>query len=206
MDRATGRILDDATTPGDDTFHVNAQAVNEPGNNALYYSGVGFLTVDGGSGTNTLNLFLNDVTPPGTTVWVGAGAVSRTPGSFLLFYRDTGGTFGGGLNIVLGISATTIVVQSQQAGVPTALYAQGAADVFNVAVTTSSAYQGLTLDAGGGPATVGVYDQSGGATGQLQALPDGTIEFDVTYADGSVSRIHEQNFQQPSLDTVLVTL
>jgi hypothetical protein len=189
---------------GNDTFFVKPGVVGLGGNPLSY--GVQFLTIDGGGGTNTLNVYLFG-TSVADTLWVNANGIDRVNAAFLLFYRDTGGTFGGGVAVVLGIAPTTIVVQSQQTGVPLAIFANGGMDTFNVAVTTSSAYQNLTLDAAEvPPATVVVFDMSRGATGQLTGLPDGTFEFDVNYPSGSLSRIHEQNFLQPLQATVLVTM
>jgi hypothetical protein len=83
------------------------------------------------------------------------------------------------------------------AGAPTTIYGQGGGDTFDVAVTRAGAYADLTLD-GGGNGTVNVFDLSGGATAQSQFMADGTGEFDMSYADGSLSRIHNQNVEQVS--------
>jgi hypothetical protein len=179
---------------GADTFFVTPQALAQPGGNSLSYSNVKFLTVDGGGGSNTLQVFLNDTTAP-DTLWLDAGGIARDKAFFLLFYRDTGGTFGGGVDVVLGSGPETVIVQGQLAGAPTTVFGQGSPVVFNVAVTAASAYANLTLD-GGGNGTLLIFDQSGGATGQQQLLPDGTVEIDVNYPGGLLSRIHDQNIAQ----------
>jgi uncharacterized repeat protein (TIGR01451 family) len=179
---------------GNDTFFVTPQALAQPGGNSLAYSNVMALTIDGGGGSDTLQVFLNDTTAP-DTVWLNAGALSRDKAFFLLYYRDTGGTFGGGVAVVLGNGPETAVVQGQLAGAPTSVFGQGSAVVFNVAVTSSSGYAGLTLD-GGGNGTLLLFDKTGGATGQKQLLPDGSVEIDVNYPGGLLSRIHDQNIAQ----------
>ncbi len=61
-------------------------------------------------------------------------------------------------------------------------------------------YASLTLDGGDGFDTVNVFDQPGlspyAGSGTLQALPDGTLEFDVSYPLESVIRVHFQNVEQ----------
>jgi hypothetical protein len=181
--------------PGDDTFFVTPGAVALAGDNALGYSGVQSLTVDGGGGSNRLVVFLNDITTS-DTVWVSAAAISRDTAAFRVFYRATGGTFGGGVVAALGSGPETVIVQSQLAGAPTTIYAQGGDDVFVVAVTAASAYADLTLDGGDGFDTLLVFDQSGGGSGQDLLLPDSTGEFDMAYPGGATSRIHHQNIEQ----------
>ncbi len=181
--------------PGDDTFFVTPGSVALAGDNALGYSGVQFLTVDGGGGNNRLVAFLNDITTS-DKVWVSAFAISRDTAAFRVFYRATGGTFAGGVVAVLGTGPETVIVQSQLAGAPTTIYAQGGNDIFSVAVTSASAYTNLTLDGGDGVDTLLVFDQSGGGSGQHRALPDGTAEFDMTYSASAISRIHDQNIEQ----------
>jgi hypothetical protein len=190
---------------GDDTFFVSPTAVAQPGGNPLNYSGVKALTVDGGGGSNRLEIFLNDSTAP-DTVWVTASGIARDLAPFLLYYRATTGTFGGGVAVVLGAIPGTVVVQGQQVGAPTTLYATGSSplNVFNVTVTATSAYQNLTLDGGGGSATINVFDQSGGATIQNSLLPDGSGEIDVAYPSGALSRITYQNLL-PALDSVFAS-
>jgi hypothetical protein len=180
---------------GNDTFFVTPLAVAQPGTNPVFYSNLHFLTVDGGGGSNTLQVFLNDTNAP-DTVWVSSSAVSRDTAFFQVFYRATGGTFAGGITVVLGNGPETVVVQSQLAGSPTAVFAQGGDDVFDVVVTANSAYQNLTLDGGGGVNTVSVFDKSGGGTAVLVPLSDGTTEVDMSYGDGVLSRILNQNIQQ----------
>src|SRR5439155_11409662 len=118
-------------------------------------------------GSNRLVVFLNDISTP-DTVWVNSNAVSRDGAAFRLFYRDTGGAFGQGVNFVLGNGNETVIVQGQQAGAPTTIYAEGGDDVFFVAVTAGSAYTNLTLDGGPGIDNLGVFDKTGGA--QLQGI------------------------------------
>ncbi len=192
---------------GAHTFFVTPTALAQAGGDALAYTAVGSLTVAADAlvngiptaGTLSLAVFLND-TNAADTVWLGAAGVARDRAKFVLFWRAGGGSFGGGVNVVLGNGPETVVVQGQLAGAPTAVYAEAGDDAFFVAVTAASGYAGLTLDGGEGFDTAGVFDQpqagppaSGGA---LRALPDGTLEFDVAYPAGSVSRIHEQNVEQ----------
>ena len=71
--------------------------------------------MDGGGGSNSLTVFLND-TNGADKVWLNANALSRDTARFLLFYRSSGGSFGGGVNVVLGNGDETVIVQGQAAG------------------------------------------------------------------------------------------
>src|SRR5262249_42513151 len=95
---------------GDDTIFVNPTALEHDGDNSINYSGVKSLTVDGGGGgTNRLVVFLNDINTA-DTVWVQSFAMSRVTAPFLMFYRSTGGSFGGGVAVVLGTGGPTAIV------------------------------------------------------------------------------------------------
>jgi hypothetical protein len=181
--------------PGDDVFFVTPAVVVRQGDNALGYSGVRFLTVDGGGGTNTLNVLLNDTNAP-DTVWLSAGGIARDTAPFLLFYRATGGTFGGGVAVVLGDGPEAVVVQGQLAGAPTTVYAQGGDDAFWVLVSESSGYAGLTLDGGDGTDGVAIFDQSGGAVLRDLGPVVGMGVLQVAYPDGAVSQLPYQNLEQ----------
>jgi hypothetical protein len=74
-------------------------------------------------------------------------------------------------------------------------------DVINVAVTATSGYGGLTVDGGGGSATLDIYDQSGGATAQESVDASGTGHVDVSYVGGASSDIAYRNLL-PSSDSV----
>jgi uncharacterized protein (TIGR03118 family) len=179
---------------GDDTIFVNPTALAHDGDNAINYTGVTFLTVDGGGGgNNRLVVFLNDISTA-DTVWMQSFAISRVTAPFLMFYRSTGGSFGGGLAVVLGTGGPTAIVQGQAAGVPTIIYGQGDA-TFNVAVTASSGYSNLTLDGGGGHSTLSIFP-SGSTTSQNVPSGGGIGEFVVSFAGGLTSNILYQNMSQ----------
>jgi hypothetical protein len=188
--------------PGDDIFFVTPSVLARQGDNALGYSGVEFLTVDGGGGNNRLTVFLYD-TIARDTVWLTGSAIARDTAPFLLFYRATGGTFGGGVTVVLGepggvraITADTVVVQGQLPGAPTTVYANGGDDGFWVLVSETSNYAGLTLDGGAGASGVAVLDQSGGAVLRDLGPVIGEGVLQVSYPDGAVSRIAYQNLNE----------
>jgi hypothetical protein len=181
--------------PGDDDFFVTPAMVARQGENAIGYSGVRSLTVDGGGGSNTLNVFLNDISTP-DTVWLTAGGIARDTAPFLLFYRDTGGTLGGGVAVVLGDGPEAVVVQGQLPGTPTAVYAEGGDDGFWVLASESSGYAGLTLDGGAGTNGVAVLDQSGGAVLRDLGPVIGEGVLQVSYPDGAVSNINYQNINE----------
>jgi hypothetical protein len=181
--------------PGDDAFFVTPSVVARQGDNAIAYSGVRFLTVDGGGGSNRLTVFLNDISTP-DTVWLTAGGIARDTAPFLLFYRDTGGTLGGGVAVVLGEGPEAVVVQGQLAGVPTTVYAEGGDDGFWVLVSETSGYAGLTIDGGPGTNGVAVLDQSGGAVLHDLGPVIGMGVLQVSYPDGAVSNIAYQNINE----------
>jgi uncharacterized protein (TIGR03118 family) len=179
---------------GDDTIFINPTALAHAGDNSIGYSGVSFLTVDGGGGNNTLSVFLNDISTA-DKIWFSGNAISRDTAKFLMFYRDTGGSFGGGVNVVLGSGNETFIVQGQAAGAPTIIYANGGNDTFDVAVPQGADYSKLTLD-GGGKSTVNIFP-SGDTSSQNVPFPGGGIgAFFVTFPDGSDSVINYQNMQQ----------
>jgi hypothetical protein len=179
---------------GGNAYFATPSVLARQGDDALGYSGVRSLTVDAG-GISSLTVFLNDSTAP-DNVWLTAGAIARDKAPFLLFYRASGGTFGGGVSVVLSDAPEAVVVQSQLAGAPTAVYAEGGDDGFWVLVSESSGYAGLTIDGGAGTNGVAVLDQSGGAALQDLGPVIGTGVLQVTYPDGAVSRIAYQNLQQ----------
>jgi uncharacterized protein (TIGR03118 family) len=179
---------------GDDTIFVNPTALAHAGDNPINYTGVQFLTVDGGGGNNTLQVFLNN-TNAADKIWFSGNAISRDTAKFLLFYRSTGGSFGGGVAVVLGGGAQTVIVQGQAAGAPTTIYGQGNV-VFDVAVTASSGYSKLTLDGGGGNSTLNIFP-SGSTVSQNVPFPGGGIgEFVDLFAGGLTSVIGYQNMGQ----------
>src|SRR5262249_36015061 len=129
-------------------------------------------------------------------VWVGANALSRDTAKFLVFYRSSGGSFGGGVTVVLGNGDETVIVQGQPAGAPLAIFAQGGNDVFDVAAAASSNYANLTLDGGDGSDTVNIFP-SGSTLSQNVPFPRGGIgEWVVSFAGGLNSVIGYQNMEQ----------
>jgi uncharacterized protein (TIGR03118 family) len=180
---------------GDDTLFVNPTALAHQDDNSINYSGVSFLTIDGGGGNNSLTVFLND-TNAADKVWIDASAMSRDTAKFLLFYRSSGGSFGGGVTVVLGNGDETVIVQGQAAGAPLTIYAQGGNDVFNVVVTSSSNYANLTLDGGDGSDELLIFP-SGNTSSQNVPFPGGGIgEWVVSFAGGLNSVIGYQNMEQ----------
>jgi hypothetical protein len=181
---------------GDDTFFVTPGRLAHAGDNPVGFSGVQFLTVDGGGGSNDrLVVFLNDISTP-AKVWVNGNGIARDTNPFLLFYRDSGGALGGGVAVVLGDGPETVVVQGQLTGAPTTIYGEGGDDIFDVAVTASSAYTNLTLDGGPGNDSLAVFDTSGGASMKNVVTVIGEGQIQVTYAGGSASTILYQNLEQ----------
>jgi hypothetical protein len=180
----------------DDTFFFTPGRLAHEGDNTLNFSGVQFLTVDGGGGSNNrLAVYLTDISTP-DKVWFNGNGVARDTNPFLLFYRSTGGTFGGGVAVVLGDGPEAVVVQGQLAGAPTTIYGEGGDDIFYVAVTSSSAYTNLTLDGGPGNDSLAVFDTSGGASMENVITVIGEGQIQVTYAGGSASTILYQNLEQ----------
>jgi hypothetical protein len=180
---------------GNETFFVRPGLLARQGDNPLAYSGVQNLTVDGGGGNNILVVSLNDISTA-DTVWLNNVAVARDKAPFLLWYRATGGSFGGGLTVVLGDGPETVVVQSQLAGTPTTVFGQGGDDTFFVAVVASSAYANLTLDGGPGNDALAVFDMTGGASLQDRVTVIGQGQVSASYSAGSESTISYQNVEQ----------
>jgi hypothetical protein len=202
----------------DETFFARPGLVARQGDNPLAVNLVHNLTVDGGGGSDRLVVYLDDTTLP-DTVWLTAGAVARQNSPFLLWYRSSGGSFGGGVAVVLAgvpvwfLAAQTygtgtrslpaqflgpevVVVQGQLAGAPTTVYGGIGHVAFDVAVTSGSGYAGLTLDGGAGASSLAVFDTSGGARLSNAVSGAGQGEVDVAYADGTPSRIGYQNLGQ----------
>src|SRR5262249_38143630 len=138
---------------------------------------------------------LNDTNAP-DTVWLAAGAIARDTAPFLLFYRETGGTFAGGVAVVLGNGPEAVVVQGQLVGAPTTVYAQGGDDAFWVLASEASGYANMTLDGGAGTDGVAILDQSGGAVLRDLGPVIGEGVLQVSYPDGAVSNIAYQNLEQ----------
>jgi hypothetical protein len=180
---------------GDDTFFATPGRVARQGDNPIAVVGVQYLTVDAGAGSNRLVVYLDDTNAP-DTVWVTGNGIARDRAPFLLFYRSTGGTFGGGVAVVLGAGPETVVVQGQPTGVPLAVYGQGGDDTFYVGVTAQSGYANLTLDGGTGNDSLGVFDLSGGAVMRNVATLVGLGRIEVTYVGGATSEIGYQNLEQ----------
>ena len=130
------------------------------------------------------------------TVWLTAWGLAHDKAPFLLFYRDTGGTFGGGVAVVLGDAAEAVVVQGQLAGTPTTVYAEGGDDGIWVLVAESSGYTGMTLDGGAGTNGVAILDQSGGAVLHDLGPVIGEGVLQVSYPAGAVSNIAYQNLNE----------
>ncbi len=179
----------------DDALFVTPRRFARQGDNPLDYSGLGALTVDGGGGSNRLTVLLNDISTA-DKVWLNGGGIARDTAHFLLYYRDTGGTFGGGVNLVLGDGPETAVVQGQLAGAPTTVYGQGGDDAFDVAVTPTSAYAGLTLDGGPGNDSLAVFKQSSGGALQNVFTLLGQGQEVATFPGGGLSRVGYQNVEQ----------
>jgi hypothetical protein len=142
--------------PGNDTFTV-AQVASPT-------------TVDGGGGSNQLNVDLSTVTAA-QTVYVTSQGVSSTALGAPLTYQDTGGTFSKGLNVTTGAGNDTVVVQSTAAGTPTVVNTGAGNDTIDVASTTNlaaSVLSGLagplTIDAGPGANTLTVSDAGSTST------------------------------------------
>ncbi len=181
---------------GDDTFFVTPGRLAHQGDNPVLFSGVQYLTVDGGGGSNNrLVVFLNDSNTP-DTVWLTGSGIARDRSPFLLFYRSSGGALGGGLALVLGDGPDAVVVQGQFAGAPTTVYGGGGDDAFFVGVSAASGYSNLTLDGGAGTDRLAVFDQSGGAALQNAVTVTGQGRIPVTYPGGVVEQILYQNLEQ----------
>jgi hypothetical protein len=178
-----------------ETFYVRPNQLARQGDQPLAYSGVKNLPVDGGGGSDRLVVFLND-SNSADKVWLTGAGVARDGAPFLLWYRDSGGTFGGGMALVLGGGPQTAVVQGQSTGAPTTVYGGGGDDTFYVAMTPASAYANLTLDGGSGNSALAAFDLYGGASLQDQVSVIGEGEVVAAYPDGGLCTVAYQNFTQ----------
>jgi hypothetical protein len=179
----------------DETFDVRPGYLARQGDQPLQYSGVHNLTVDGGGGNNRLVVYLNDISSA-DKVWLTGAAVARDTAPFLLWYRDTGGSLGGGLTVVLGDGPETTVVQGQMTGAPTTVYGGDGDNAFYVALTSYSAYAKLTLDGGSGSSSLAVFDLSGGASMRAVATVIGVGQVLTSYPGGASCTIAYQNLGQ----------
>src|SRR5262249_19577048 len=143
---ASAQVLTDA---GDDTIAVSS----DPGLLGGLLSGVaGSLTVDAGAGSNKLTLSDRAQTA-GNQFWVTDHGIAGSVMPFTVLFRASGGNFNRGIALVTGGGIDVIIVQSQFAGAPTAIYTNGGDDVFHVGVNANHPYQGLALRGGGGAAS-----------------------------------------------------
>ncbi len=114
------------------------------------------LFVDGGGGTNSLAVNFNFTTAADTVFLTGAGiSSSALPGT--VFYRSTGGTFGGVIFLTLGSGGNQVFIQGTQAGAPTLVQTGSGNDVIQVSSDPnprlgllSTLAAPLTIDAGAG--------------------------------------------------------
>ncbi len=145
------------------------------------------LSLAGTTGTNLL-LVSEAVDQTSDTIWASSNGLSFDAEKFTLLYS---GTFSG-IQVAGGTSNDTINVQSQLANTPVSIYNNGGDDVFNVAVTNSSAYANLLLD-GDFTGTLKVFDQTGGATVKRTLTAPGLGNIQVLYTGGATSTINFQN-------------
>ncbi len=147
---------------------------------------------------------LLDDTHTADTVWVNEVGISRERAPFLVFYRATGGSFGGGVAVVLGNGNETTVLQGQLAGAPTTVFADGGDDQFFVALTSASNYANVTLDGGPGTSGLGIFDMSGGVSLRAVATAGGQGRIEATYPGGSPSMVFYQHLAELPSDLPVV--
>src|SRR5262249_7800091 len=130
-----------STGGGDDTIFV-ASSTNLA---ASVISGLaGPLTVDAGPGKNAPAV--SEAAPtPADTVFITSAAIGTKNAPNAIWYKASGGTFGGGVTFIGGQGNDGFVILSTFPGAPTTVYANGGNDTFNVGATVASGYQSLTL-------------------------------------------------------------
>src|SRR5439155_2777358 len=112
---------------------------------------------------------------------------------FLLYYRATGGGFGGGVAVVIGSGNETAILQGQLTGAPTTVYAGAGDDRLIVAVTSASNYANVTLDGGPGTDSLELFDPSGQAAPRAVATAGGQGRVEIAYPSGPRSVVFYQN-------------
>jgi hypothetical protein len=205
--------LTTAGTFGGNNTIVVSSATNAQGNGVGALSQVrGPLSVDGGAGSNTL-VVSDSAGTAADAVTVTANSITSTlatPVFAPIFYQSTGGHFAlnnpalaqttsvgtsiqAGIALLLAQRSNTVHVTGQLAGSSTyiSLGQVPAANLGTVDVTSTSAYQGLTVDLGTGFNSLTVNDVSGGA--QASIVPGAFFNSGqvlVSYAGGSPSQIN----------------
>ena len=149
------------TGGGNDTINVSSNAPTNTGNLAGL---AGTLSINEGAGSNTLNVSESGISTA-DTVLVTNGQISSAVIPFTINYQATGGTFGGGINLLTGSGADTVNVQSTLAGGTTAINTGGGNDTINVssnAPTNTGNLAGLagtlSIDGGAGSNTLNVSE------------------------------------------------
>jgi hypothetical protein len=176
------------TGAGSDTFLVSS----DPKLAGSVLSGLGgAVVIDAGAGANRLQVS-EAGEQPADKLWISNRDITGTTIPFDVHYLATGGNFNLGVTVYAGNGDDTLFVTSLFPGAPTLLYGRGGNNTYEIAVTTSSAYQ-LTVDGGSGFGQLFVWDNSGAAVMHDRPSGPGTGEVDVSYLGGASSTIHYQN-------------
>ncbi|HVX59378.1 MAG TPA: autotransporter-associated beta strand repeat-containing protein, partial [Pirellulales bacterium] len=167
---------------GADTFNVSSDA---PTNTGDLLGLDGSLAIDGGAGSNTLNVSESG-SAAADTVLVTSSQISSAITPFTINYSATGGTFAGGINLFTGSVGDTVNVQSTLAGGTTSINTGGGADVINVssnAPTNTGDLLGLdgslAIDGGTGSNTLNV-SESGSAAADTVLVTSSQISSAIT--------------------------
>jgi hypothetical protein len=122
------------------------------------------VTVDAGTGSNTLVSDLSSL-PQNNTVTVTKAGIGDTAALLALYYQATGGTFGGGVIVKTGAGNDLVDVKSTLAGAPTSVYTGAGNDVLMAGSSTNptqSVLAGIAspviLDGGAGANSVTASD------------------------------------------------
>jgi hypothetical protein len=118
------------------------------------------LTLDGGTGSNSLTVTQANLTAP-DNITLTSSSISDSLAHFLINYQATGGSFGGGVTFQGGSGNNVVNVQSTLAGATTTVRTGASADTIIVSSNLSAAagvLSGLAgplmIDAGGGANTL----------------------------------------------------
>jgi hypothetical protein len=174
---------------GNDVINISSNAPTDTGNLA----GLGAtVTVDGGAGSNTLNVSESG-SSSADTVLLTNDAISSAVVPFTIDYSATGGSFGGGINLSTGSAADTVNVQSTLTGGTTTVDTNGGGDTINVssnAPTNTGNLTGLagtlTIDGGAGSNTLNVSESGSSSADTVlltnDAISSAVVPFTINYS------------------------
>jgi hypothetical protein len=189
-----GATLQVNTQGGADTINVSSNAPIDSGN----LSGLaGALTVDGGTGSNTLNVSESGISTA-DTVLLTSSQISSFVIPFSVNYSATGGSFGGGVYLTTGSGNDIINVQSTLSSATTTVNAGGGNDQINVLSTGASSTVNLFGDAGANTFDLGGPHAGSGILSAIQ----GTVAVATTSGGTSAVTLHDDQSTVASTYTI----